>query len=109
MPERDLVVIGASAGGLQPIYAILSALPEGFRPTIVIVVHTRADGDGVLPKVIARRSGRDVRDAVNQAPLEPGAIYVAPADRHVLVGRKGLRVTRGPRENGFRPAIDPLF
>jgi len=63
----------------------------------------------VLPRVPGRRGPLPVQTAVDEARLEPGRVYVAPPDRHVLVGRKGLRVVRGPRENGFRPAVDPLF
>ena len=108
MPVRDLVVIGASAGGLRPLADILRALPVRLPAAVVIVVHTRSSG-GLLPQVLARRSGRLVAEATDLAPLEPGRVYVAPADRHVLIGPAGLRVVRGPRENGFRPAIDPLF
>jgi two-component system chemotaxis response regulator CheB len=108
MPGRDLVVIGASAGGFQPLGEILERLPERLPAAVVVVVHTRSSG-GLLPQVLARRSGRMVAEATDLAPIEPGRIYVAPADRHVLIGPVGLRVVRGPRENGFRPAIDPLF
>lgn len=108
MPGRDLVVIGASAGGLQPLGEILRGLPARLPAAVVIVVHTRSSG-GLLPQVLARRSGRLVAEATDLAPIEPGRVYVAPPDRHVLIGPAGLRVTRGPRENGFRPAIDPLF
>jgi two-component system chemotaxis response regulator CheB len=105
---RDLVVIGASAGGLQALFTILGALPPSLPATVVVVVHTRSNG-GVLPQVLGRRSALPVEAAADGLELEPARVYVAPADRHVLVGRKGLRVVRGPRENGFRPAVDPLF
>lgn len=105
---RDLVVIGASAGGLQALFTILGALPSALPAAVVVVVHTRSTG-GVLPQVLGRRSALPVEAAADGVDLEPGQVYVAPTDRHVLVGRKGLRVVRGPRENGFRPAVDPLF
>jgi two-component system chemotaxis response regulator CheB len=104
----NLVVIGASAGGVQALLTILGALPPTLPAAVVIVVHTRSTG-GVLPQVLGRRCALPVEGAVDDAALEPGRVYVAPADRHVLVGTKGLRVVRGPRENGFRPAVDPLF
>jgi two-component system, chemotaxis family, protein-glutamate methylesterase/glutaminase len=106
--SHDLVVIGASAGGLQALFTILGALPPTLPAAIVVVVHTRSNG-GVLPQVLGRRSALPVQNAADDAALEPGRVYVAPADRHVLVAKKGLRVVRGPRENGFRPAVDPLF
>jgi two-component system chemotaxis response regulator CheB len=108
MPARDLIVIGASAGGFQALYAILSGLPPTLPAAVVVVVHTRSNG-GVLPQVLGRRSSLPVEGAVDGAALEHGRVYVAPPDRHVLIGRHGLRVVRGPRENGFRPAVDPLF
>ncbi len=108
MPNRDLVVIGASAGGLPVLYAILGSLPPTLPAAVVVVVHTRSTA-GVLPQVLGRRSALPVDAAADGAGLEPGRVYVAPADRHVLIGRRGLRVVRGPRENGFRPAVDPLF
>jgi two-component system chemotaxis response regulator CheB len=106
--RRSLVVIGASAGGLKPLQTILGDLPPSLPAATVIVVHTRSS-DGLLPEILTRRTGRPVEPAVDGSPLEPGRIYVAPADFHVLVSKEALRVVRGPRENGFRPAIDPLF
>src|SRR5687768_18379985 len=103
MPTRDLVVIGASAGGLQALFTILGALPPALPAAVVVVVHTRSTA-GVLPQVLGRRSALPVEAAADGAALEIGRVYVAPGDRHVLVGRKGLRAVRGPRENGFRPA-----
>jgi two-component system chemotaxis response regulator CheB len=108
MPARDLVVIGASAGGLQALYTILGALPASLPAAVVAVIHTRSTAD-VLPQILRRRSSLKVETATDGAALVPGTVYVPPADRHVTVSRKGLRVVRGPRENGFRPAIDPLF
>jgi two-component system, chemotaxis family, protein-glutamate methylesterase/glutaminase len=105
---RDLVVIGASAGGLQALFTILGALPPALPAAVVVVVHTRST-TGVLPQVLGRRSALPVEAAADGADLVAGRVYVAPADRHALVGRKGFRVVRGPRENGFRPAVDPLF
>lgn len=105
---RDLVVIGASAGGLPALYTILGGLPASLPAAVVIVVHTRST-DGVLPQILARRAVLSVEEATDRAPLETGRVYVAPPDRHVVVTPAGLRVVRGPRENGFRPAIDPLF
>ncbi|MFI5076576.1 MAG: chemotaxis protein CheB [Vicinamibacteria bacterium] len=108
MPTRDLVVIGASAGGLPALYAILGSLPPTLPAAIVVVVHTRSAG-GLLPLVLGRRSSLPVDGAADGADLAPGRVYVAHADRHLLIGEGGLRVVRGPREHGFRPAVDPLF
>jgi two-component system, chemotaxis family, protein-glutamate methylesterase/glutaminase len=108
MEPRVLVVVGASAGGLPALYAILEELPASLPAAVVIVVHTRSTG-GLLPQVLSRRTSLTVEAAADGVALAAGTVYVAPPDRHVLVSAKGLRVVRGPRENGFRPAIDPLF
>ena len=108
MAARNLVVIGASAGGLPAVATILSGLPTTLPAAVVIVVHTRSRAE-VLPRLLARRSGFAVELAFDQAEIRPGVAYVAPADRHVVVTPRALRVVQGPRENGFRPAIDPLF
>jgi two-component system chemotaxis response regulator CheB len=108
-PDRDLVVIGASAGGLRPLGAIVEALPPTLPAALVVVVHTRAT-DSLLPDILRRRTPLRVERAADGAVAQYGTIHVAPPDRHVLIGRGGrLRVVRGPREHGFRPAIDPLF
>jgi two-component system chemotaxis response regulator CheB len=106
--NRDLVVIGASAGGLQALYSILAALPPSLSAVVVVVVHTRSSS-GLLPQILKRHTRLAVETATDGAPLVPGMVYVAPTDHHVLIGTAGLRVVRGPRENGFRPAVDPLF
>lgn len=108
MNANRLVVIGASAGGLPALYAILGELPPSLPAAIVVVVHTRSAG-GLLPEILRRRTSLRVETATDGSPLAAGTVYVAPADRHVLIGKGGLRVVRGPRENGFRPAVDPLF
>jgi two-component system, chemotaxis family, protein-glutamate methylesterase/glutaminase len=107
MTADRLVVIGASAGGLQPLYAILGALPASLPAAVVVVIHTRSGA--LLPQLLGRRTELTVEAATDGVTLRAGTVYVAPSDRHVVIGRGHLRVVRGPRENGFRPAIDPLF
>lgn len=90
---------------------ILGRLPADLPATILIVVHTRPEGPGLLPRVLTRRM-RGMR-AVHPREgdrLRHGAIYVAPPDHHIMLGpEERIQVRRGPRENGARPAIDPLF
>ena len=109
MPQLKLVVVGASAGGLEALLQIIERLPNSLSVPILIVVHTRAEGDSLLPQVLGRVSRFPVCFATDRAEIKPGHIYVAPPDFHMLVTPLGIRLTRGPRENGFRPAIDPLF
>lgn len=109
MPELDLVVVGASAGGLQALEDIIGRLPSTLRTPILVVVHTRSDGDGYLPRILSRTSRRPVAFAGDGDTITPGHIYIAPPDAHLMVDGRGIRLGRGPRENGFRPAVDPLF
>jgi two-component system chemotaxis response regulator CheB len=109
MSHHDVVVIGASAGGLQALSAVLRPLPESLGACVLVVMHAAPDGSGVLPEILARSTSLPVAFARNGDPLEPGRVYVARPDWHLIVTPGGLGVIHGPRENGFRPAIDPLF
>jgi two-component system, chemotaxis family, protein-glutamate methylesterase/glutaminase len=109
MLHHDLVVIGGSAGALQALTNIVELLPPTLPACILIVVHTRAERDGLLPRLLQRRTELPVTFAADGDQLTAGRIYVAPPDRHLLVTSSGLRLVHGPRENGFRPAVDPLF
>lgn len=109
MPRKDIIVIGASAGGIEPIRAILGALPADYPGSLFIVVHTSPDSPGVLHAILDR-AGPLTADAVDDgARIAPGHIYVAPPDRHLIIEPGRICLTRGPRENRFRPAVDPLF
>jgi two-component system chemotaxis response regulator CheB len=110
LPIQKLVVIGASAGGIEALTAVVKSLPAGFAAPIVIVVHISADSPSLLPQILGRRTILRSKPAEDGERLTAGTIYVAPPDRHVLVERDGtIRTVRGPRENRHRPAIDPLF
>jgi two-component system chemotaxis response regulator CheB len=109
MAHRDIVVIGASAGGIDAIARILSAAPHDLRAAILIVVHISATGPGVLPMILNRAGQLPVKFAKDGEPIAPGRVYVAPPDYHLLVFRQRIQIAHGPKENGFRPAVDPLF
>lgn len=106
---RDIVVIGASAGGVSALRRLAAALPADYLGSIFIVLHTAAEARSELDKIIARAGPLPASHAVDGERFEPGNIYIAPPDRHLLVERDRLVVVRGPRENRHRPAIDPLF
>jgi two-component system chemotaxis response regulator CheB len=108
MPQR-VVAIGASAGGLEALTAILQRLPRSIDATLLVVMHTRANGNAVLPAILQRHGDLPVSFAADGQPLASGHVYVARPDFHLLVDGQQLRVVHGPSENGFRPAIDPLF
>ncbi|MFN8485994.1 MAG: chemotaxis protein CheB [Caldilineaceae bacterium] len=107
--QRSIVTIGASAGGIEALTDLVANLPHTFPATLFVVVHLSADSPGTLPRMIARASELPTSQAVNEAAILPGHIFVAPPDRHLLVERDRMRVTRAPKENRFRPAVDPLF
>src|SRR5215467_5786496 len=109
MPQHNIVVIGGSAGSLQPLTDIITDLPANLTASVLVVMHTSSGANGYLPEVLRRWSKLPVGFAQHAAPIEPGHIYVAKPDLHLIVSTAGLRTVHGPRENGFRPAIDPLF
>jgi two-component system, chemotaxis family, protein-glutamate methylesterase/glutaminase len=107
--RHDLVVIGASAGGVEALKTLVSCLPANLRASVVAVLHLPAGGTSVLPSILDRAGPLPAIPAGNGEPLEPGTIYVAVPDCHVRIDDGRLQVEGGPRENGHRPAIDPLF
>jgi two-component system chemotaxis response regulator CheB len=109
MRAKQLVVIGASAGGIEALRTIAAGLPADFPAPICVVVHTAPQSPGVLDAIISRAGVLRATNAISGERLKPGHIYVAPPDFHLVVEPGLVRVTKGPRENRFRPAIDPLF
>jgi two-component system, chemotaxis family, protein-glutamate methylesterase/glutaminase len=110
MPEhRDLVAVGASAGGVEALRALVAGLPPVYPGAVLVVLHVPRDAPSALPAILSRSGPLPAATAVDGEPLRTGRIYVAPNDHHVLVLDGHIRLTRGPAENGHRPAIDPLF
>jgi len=107
--KPDIVVIGASAGGLGAFETLVSQLPSDFPAAIFIVWHISPDYPSLLPQILARVTSLPVAHAVDRKPIKTGRIYVAPPDHHLLVEPGVIRLSRGPKENRFRPAIDVLF
>lgn len=109
MIAKRLVVVGASSGGIHALRTIVAGLPTDFPAAVCAVVHTSAESPGLLDFILQRAGPLPVSSATEGARLEAGHIYVAPPDHHLLVEPGVLRLTKGPKENRFRPAIDPLF
>jgi two-component system chemotaxis response regulator CheB len=106
---HDVVVIGGSAGGVEAVQHIVSAFPNDLRAAVFIVVHTAPGADSSLPDILSRKGPLKATHAIHGEPISEGRIYVAPPDNHMLVRPGYLAVQRGPKENGARPAVDPLF
>lgn len=109
MTRRDIIVIGASAGGFEALKTLTAGLPTDLAASIFVVWHMSPDVRGILPQVLNRSRTLYATHALDREPIEPGRIYVAPPDHHLLLENSHVLVTRGPKENRFRPAIDPLF
>jgi two-component system chemotaxis response regulator CheB len=105
---NQLVVIGASAGGVRALATLVAALPAGFAAPIVIVLHIGAHRS-ILHEILSRAGPLPAGQASEGERIEAGRIYVAPADHHVLVVGDSLRLSRGAKQHHARPAIDPLF
>lgn len=109
-PRRDLIVVGASMGGIEALSTLAAGLPTDLPAAVLVVQHLSETSPGVLSDILDRRGPLPAVTAGDQMPLERGRMYVAPPGRHLLVGKGGtMRVVFGPRENRTRPAIDPLF
>jgi two-component system chemotaxis response regulator CheB len=109
MATRDIVVIGASAGGVEALRELVSGLPADFPATIFVVVHIPTDSPSMLPRILERSGRLPATHATDGDPIVPGRIYVGPPNTHLLLKRGAAWVIYGPKENGHRPAIDPLF
>jgi two-component system chemotaxis response regulator CheB len=106
---KHLVAIGCSAGGIEAMRELLSMLPADFPSPIALVTHIAPDAPRLLHEVLSRSGPLPAISPVNGERLRDGTIYVAPPDCHMLIEPGRVRLAKGPKENRFRPAIDPLF
>ena len=106
---HDLIVVGASSGGIEALRVIVGALPAELPAAVLVVVHMAPDSPRLLADILNRVGPLPCQYAQDQEVIRRGHIYLAPPNYHLLVELARLRVVRGPRENRARPAIDPLF
>jgi two-component system chemotaxis response regulator CheB len=108
-PPTSVIALGGSAGSIEPLLAVVRALPAELPAAVLVVVHLSPTVPSYLAGIVARSTALDVAHLGPSGSLRSGAIYVAPPDHHLEVDAQGYILRRGPRENGHRPAIDPLF
>lgn len=106
---RDIIVIGASAGGLEALRVLVGGLPPDFAASLFVVLHTSPQSPGMLPGILERAGKLPAISPRDRERIQPRHIYVAPPDHHLVIEPGIVRIARGPKENRFRPAIDPLF
>jgi len=107
--HRPVIAIGASAGGVESLRALVAGLPPDFAGSVLVVLHLPRDAPSALPSILTRSGPLPAAVAVDGEPLRPGRIYVAANDRHLLLLDGHLRLSHGPAESGHRPGVDPLF
>ena len=109
MSNRDIVAIGASAGGITALQQVLGGLPADLAASLLLVLHISEHHPTEIEQVLSKAGRIPASIANDGEPMRQGHLYVAPPNRHLLVSGEGLRLGVGPRENGFRPSIDALF
>ena len=109
MDHHRVIAIGGSTGAIEALKTICARLPADLPASVFIVVHVGAEGRDLLAGILDGLCPLPVQTARDGQDVQPGHVYVAPADHHLLIIDGIIRLGRGPRENMTRPAIDPLF
>ena len=109
MPTCDIIVVGGSAGSIDGMQRVVRAFPADLNAAVFVVLHLAPDFPSMLPQILSRAGPLPAHNPQDGEKIQRGKIYVAPPDRHLTIEDSRVRLTRGPRENRHRPAIDPLF
>lgn len=106
----EAIVVGASTGALEALAELLAPLPASFRLPILVVVHLSPDRKSILAELLDAKCNVDVREADDKEPIEPGTVYLAPPDYHLLVEPdKRLSLSSEEPVHYSRPSVDVLF
>jgi len=106
---HDIIVVGASAGGVGALKEIVRGLPQDLPVAVFVVIHIPTEGTSLLPCILNRAGSLPAVHPVDGEGIQHGRIYIAPNNRHLLLTRGYIPSGQGPRENKVRPAVDPLF
>lgn len=106
---RRLLVIGGSAGAVDPLLRLVEQLPEGAGAAVAVVMHRPSNGNSSLEYLLSRHAPLPVVEPVDGEPLRADHVYLAPTDLHLEAGANALGVQPGPKINSQRPSIDVLF
>jgi len=107
--KRTIIVIGTSAGGVSALQELVAGFPADFGASVFVVQHVSADAPSFLPAILSRAGKLPASHPQDGDPIQPGHIYIAPPDFHLLIEPGRVLVRKGPKENRFRPSIDALF
>ncbi len=106
---QGVVVVGASAGGVEALTQFVGGLSPELPYAVLVVLHMPPNAPSVLAKILDRSGPLPAETAADGAAIEPGRVYVCAPDRHLMVADGHLMLSIGPTENGHRPAINALF
>lgn len=109
MGNRNILAIGTSAGGVEALRFLVSKLDADLPAAVLVTIHLPSHGESVLDELLNSAGRLPTKFAEDGEPIRNGAMYVAPADRHLLIDDDRVRLGHGPRESNARPAIDPML
>jgi two-component system chemotaxis response regulator CheB len=109
MSEHDIIVIGGSAGGIETLINLVGTLPGDFPGAIFVVIHFPAVSKSYLPQILTRSGSLPAKHPMDGEKFQPGVIYVAPPNSHLLLSDSAVHLSKGPKEHGLRPSVDSLF
>ncbi len=109
MSGHDIIIIGASAGGVEALVKVVHELPARLPAAVFIVLHIPAHSPSLLPAILSRAGPLAATHPTDNTKIEHGYIYIAPSDHHMLIEQDHIRVVQDPKENRHRPAVDPTL